>query len=154
MSAVKLVENIPLNTQAIAKLISDREDLYLVWPLAKYPFDHDQWKAILSPQLGNKPFLVYEKDGMIGHAALCMTEEPHVFSISFLYLAPHLRSQGLGKKLIALLEEYARKRLTAEKLVLVARSYNPRALNCYTRCGFQKVGRHGTLIRMSKTLHR
>ena len=154
MSAVKLVENIPLNTQAVAKLISDREDLFLVWPLAKYPFDHDQWMAVLNPQMGNKPFLVYDDEGIIGHAALCVTEEPHVFSISFLYLAPHLRSQGLGKKLLALLEEYARKRLTAEKLVLVARSYNPRALHCYTQCGFQEISRQETLIRMSKTLHR
>jgi ribosomal protein S18 acetylase RimI-like enzyme len=149
---MKLVENIPLDTHAIANLIADREDLFLVWPLAKYPFDHDQWKAVLNPQWGNKPFLVYEDDGVIGHAALCVTEEPQVFSISFLYLVPHLRSKGLGKELMVLLEQYARKRLSAEKLVLVARSYNPRALNCYTQCGFQEVGRQETLIRMSKTL--
>jgi ribosomal protein S18 acetylase RimI-like enzyme len=150
---LKLFENIPLNTHAIAELISDREDLFLVWPLAKYPFDHDQWKAVLNPHKGNKPFLVYDDEKMIGHAALCVTEEPHVFSISFLYLTPHLRSQGLGKELIGLLEEYARKQLSAEKLVLVARNYNPRALNCYRGCGFKEVVCHETLIRMSKTLH-
>ena len=149
---MKLVENIPLNTHAIANMIEDREDLFLVWPLAKHPFDHDQWKAVLNPNLGNKPFLIFQDDGMIGHVALCVTEDPKVYSISFLYLIPQFRSQGLGKEVMVLLEEYAQKKLSAERLVLVARSYNPRALNCYTQCGFQEIDRHGTLIRMSKTL--
>ena len=150
---MELVENIPLDTHAIANLIADRKDLFLVWPLAKYPFDHDQWKGVLNPQTGNKPFLIHEGDRIIGHAALCVTEDPLVFSVSFLYLLPELRAQGLGKKLMALLEAYARKRLRAKQLVLKARIYNPRALYCYARCGFHEISRAGSSIRMSKTLH-
>jgi len=151
---MKLVENIPLNTHAIANLIANRDDLFLVWPLAKHPFDHDQWKDVLNPQLGNKPFLIHQGDRLIGHAALCVTDDPSVFSVSFLYLLPELRSQGLGKKLMALLETYARKRLRAQHLVLKARIYNPRALRCYTQCGFHEISRAGSLICMSKALHR
>jgi ribosomal protein S18 acetylase RimI-like enzyme len=150
---MELVENNPLDTHAIAKLIADRHDLFLVWPLAKHPFDHDQWKAVLNPTLGNKSFLVHHGDRFVGHAALCVTEDPLAFSVSFLYLLPELRSQGLGKRLMALLEAYAREQLSAKQLVLVARVYNAGALHCYTRCGFHEIGRQGTLIRMSKMLY-
>ena len=51
---MRLVENIPLDTQVIASLISDREDLHLVWPKAKWPFDHDQWREVLDPDAGNE----------------------------------------------------------------------------------------------------
>jgi hypothetical protein len=75
-----LVENIPLDTQVIASLMSDREDLHLVWPKAKWPFDHDQWREVLDPDAGNKPFLVFEGEQLIGHAALRKTEESDVYS--------------------------------------------------------------------------
>jgi len=149
---VRLVENIPLDTQVIASLISDREDLHLVWPVAKWPFDHDQWREVLDPNAGNKPFLVYEGTQLIGHAALRKTEESDVYTVSYLYLLPRLRSQGLGKTMICLLERYAIEKLTAKKLLLVTRTYNPMAVRCYTKCGFQEYSREETLIRMSKVL--
>ena len=149
---MRLVENIPLDTQVIASLISVREDLHLVWPVAKWPFDHDQWREVLDPAAGNKPFLVYEGKQLIGHAALRRTEESHVYTASYLYLVPQLRSQGLGETMIGLLEQYATEKLSAKKLLLVARTYNPMALRCYTKCGFQEYSREETLIKMTKTL--
>jgi hypothetical protein len=131
-----LVENIPLDTKVIASLISDRQDLHLVWPVAKWPFDHDQWREVLDPDAGNKPFLVYEGKHLIGHAALRKTEKSDVYTVSYLYLLPQLRSE----------------KLSARKLVLVTRTYNPMALRCYTKCGFQEYSREETLIRMSKVL--
>ena len=149
---MRLVENIPLDTQVIASLISDREDLHLVWPVAKWPFDHDQWREVLDPAAANKPFLVYEGKQLIGHAALRTTEESDVYTVSYLYVLPRLRSQGLGETLIGLLEQYATENLSARKLLLVARTYNPMALRCYTKCGFQEYTREKTLIKMSKIL--
>ena len=149
---MRLVENIPLDTQVIASLINDREDLHLVWPKAKWPFDHDQWREVLDPDAGNRPFLVFEDEQLIGHAALRKTEESDVYAVSFLYLLPRLRSQGLGETMIGLLEQYATEKLSANKLILVARTYNPMALRCYTKCGFKEYSREETLIRMSKVL--
>ena len=149
---MRLVENIPLNTQIIASLISDREDLHLVWPVAKWPFDHDQWREVLNPDAGNKPFLVFEGEQLIGHAALRKTEESDVYAVSFLYLLPRLRSQGLGENIIGLLEQYATEKLSVKKLILVARTYNPMALRCYTKCGFKEYSREETLIKMFKKL--
>lgn len=147
---MKLVENIPLDTHAIAGLIRDRKDLSLTWPLAKHPFDHDQWREALNPEKGHTPFLVYKNDQLIGHAALRITEEDRVYAASFLYLLPQQRCKGLGGQMVSLLEQYAKERLAARKLILVVRTYNQMARRCYAKCGFKEDGRNGTLIQMSK----
>jgi aminoglycoside 6'-N-acetyltransferase len=149
---LKLVENIPLNTQIIADLIKDPADLHLVWPIARYPFDHDQWRSELDPDDGHTPFLIYHENNLIGHAALRKTEVPLTYAVSFLYLLPGLRSKGLGEKLVGLLEEFSIQRLSAKQLILVTRTYNPAAIKCYTKCGFREYEREGTLIKMSKHL--
>ena len=149
---MRLVENIPLDTGVIAHLITDYADLHLVWPKARWPFDHLQWQKVLNPARGNKSFLVYEGSVLIGHAALCKTEQPEVYSLNYLYLTPQMRSKGLGEKMVRLLEQYARERLSAKKLVLVTRTYNPGARKCYSKCGFREYRREATLIRMSKVL--
>jgi len=149
---MKLVENIPLDTSIIADLITDYADLHLVWPKARWPFDHLQWQKVLNPARGNKSFLVYKGSVPIGHAALCKTEEQGVYSLNYLYLTPQMRSRGLGEKMVGLLEQYAREELSAKKLVLVTRTYNPGARKCYSKCGFREYSREATLIRMSKVL--
>ena len=149
---MRLVENIPLDTNIIAYLISDRDDLHLVWPKARWPFDQVQWQKVLDPRAGNKPFLVYLGDKLIGHAAICQTEEPGVYSLNYLYLLPQMRSRGLGVKMVGLLEQYAREELVAKKLLLVTRTYNPGARKCYAKCGFREYSRAVTLIRMFKVL--
>jgi len=149
---MRLVENIPLDTQIIADLITDRDDLHLVWPKAKWPFDHGQWQKVLDPDSGHKSLLVYEDNELIGHGAIRRTEEPGVYSLNYLYLLPHMRSRGLGAKMVGLLEKYAKEELSARKLVLVTRTYNPGARKCYSKCGFREYSREVTLIRMSKVL--
>ena len=149
---MRLVENIPLDTTLVANLINDRDDLYLVWPKARWPFDHEQWQEVLNPEAGNTPFLVYQGRRLIGHAALRKTKVSQIYIISFLYIVPELRSRGLGARMIGLLERYAQKTLSATELILVTRTYNPGAIRCYAKCGFQEVSRDGTLIEMSKEL--
>ncbi len=147
---MRLVRNTPLNTQVLAALWTDREDLYLVWPLARFPFDHGQWRAALGPETGSLSFLVYEKEDLVGHAALKKAELPRAWTASYLYLRPELRGQGRGRRLLGILEAYARDRLGAEQLSIVVRTYNPGAWKCYAGFGFRETGREGTLVRMAK----
>jgi len=149
---MKLLPNAPLDTGAIARLIDDRDDMQLVWPKARWPFDHEQWHRALDPSNGHHAFLVTEGDDPIGHAALRASDHPGDYLVSFLYLRPHLRAKGKGRILVSLLEAFARDQLKAHRLDLVVRDYNTRALSCYTKCGFQPTSREGTLIRMSKIL--
>ncbi|MBU0985806.1 MAG: GNAT family N-acetyltransferase [Proteobacteria bacterium] len=149
---MKLLENIPLDTQAIAELIIDQGDLNLVWPLADYPFDHNHWQKVLDPHQGNKSFFVHVGNHRIGHAALRTTDAVQVYAISFLYLLPEARSRGLGQKIIHLLERYARKNLAARKLILAVQTCNQGAIKCYLKCGFKEYGRKKTSIIMFKLL--
>ena len=151
---MKFIENTPLNTKAIDDLITTKDDLHQVWPLAKYPFDHNQWKKVLDPAEGNKSFFFYADNRCIGHAALRTTDNPCVYAVSFLYLIPAERSKGLGQTMIGMIKQYAHKNLSASRLVLVVRTYNPKAIKCYLKSGFKEESRAGTLIRMSKSLQR
>jgi len=151
---MRLVENISLDTMAIAKLIEDKNDLFLVWPKADFPFNHLQWQEVLDPQKGNVPFLVYEGNELIGHAAIRKTTDDGIYFLSFLYIIPGMRSCGAGERMIYLLEKYAAEKLDAKELNLVVRTYNPRAIRCYTKCGFKEHSREDTLIKMSKVLMR
>ncbi len=147
-----LVENTPLDTHKISALITNQDDLFLVWPLARYPFDHEQWQEQLNPNKGHKSFLITLKNNIIGHAALLAAEESGVYKVGFLYLQPEYRSRGLGSEMLNLLEQYAIKNLQGQKLTLVVRDYNPRAIQCYLKNGFKEYGREGTLIKMEKYL--
>lgn len=149
---MELVENIPLDTDKIASLILTKDDLFLVWPVARWPFDHQQWAEVLDSGKGNLSFIIREGAHSIGHAALLNKGVPNVNTIAFLYLLPDYRSQGLGRLMITELEDYAKKTLDAKRLRLVVRDYNPRALKCYRHCGFMEIGRDGTLITMEKYL--
>jgi|SRR3989344_347914 len=152
---MNLIENNPLDIEKIATLLKDKNDLFLVWPDARYPFDHRQWQDRFSQDRfntgqGNLSFLIEENGKIIGHAALFPVERAKVYRLAFLYLDPDYRSQGLGTKMISLLEQYTVKNLNAQKLTLQVRDYNVRALKCYTKCGFKEYTRDDDLIKMEK----
>jgi RimJ/RimL family protein N-acetyltransferase len=149
---MRLVENIPVDTHAIANLIKGKNDLFLVWPAANYPFDHGQWLEALNLDEGNRSFFIYDDRELIGHAALRRTEIEGMYALWYLYLLPGIRSKGLGARMMALLEDYAMEKLSARELVLRTRTYNPGAVRCYEKAGFKEFNRDGTLIHMSKVL--
>lgn len=150
--ALSLVENRPLKTRPVAALLSDRYDVYLVWPEARWPFDHAQWRKALDPESGRHGFLIYDRDRPVGHAALIASRDPGVYSLCFLYLRPEIRSRGRGGLTINLLERYARQRLSAWKLLLRVLDHNLPAITCYRKCGFREYDRAGPLIKMRKEL--
>ncbi len=147
-----LIENKPLNTMVLERMIKDPEDLRLVWPMARYPFDHERWKQVLDPVNGAISFLVYEGESLVGHAALDRTENLQTLMVRFLYIIPELRDQGMGQKLMLLLEEVAREKLGATRLILKVRTFNERAIGCYEKCGYSGFHREDTLLMMGKDI--
>lgn len=149
---MRLVKNVPLSTSIIEELISDKDDMYLVWPLARFPFDHDQWKEKLTKDERNISLLIYDNDLLIGHGALLKSKNEDEFAVSFLYIIPELRSKGYGEMMINKLEKYAKDNLGTKSLCLVVRTYNPRGIKCYTKCGFKEISKEDTLISMNKAI--
>lgn len=149
---ITFVENTPLDTRAMAELFSDRSGMYLAWPAALWPFDHHQWRRALAPDEGHRSYFVCAGASRVGHAALRMSDTPGEYIVSFLYLAPSYRGQGIGGRTITYLEEVAARELNADRLRLVVRSFNTRAWRCYTKAGFTQASTEGDAIWMTKCL--
>lgn len=149
---MELVLNIPLDIEPHAALLTDQEELYLTWPGARCPFDRIQWREVMDPVVGHHPFLVRDGDKIVGQAALLVGEEPGQYHISFIYLKRDFRGQGRGSRLIAMLEDFAAKQLSARVLTLTVRDFNVPALNCYRRCGYEEYVHEGTRVRLRKAL--
>jgi ribosomal-protein-alanine N-acetyltransferase len=149
---LSLAANHPPDLETLGRLLSDCDELFLVWPDARFPFDPEQWRERLSSQPTNRSYFVVHDAEIIGHAALLATEEPHVLAMSYLFIRPDRRGRGLGSALIRLLEDEARKTPNVQALRLRVRTYNPRAMHLYEASGFAKAEQDGTLVIMRKSL--
>jgi [ribosomal protein S18]-alanine N-acetyltransferase len=149
---MSLQPNSPLDLATLGSLLADKQDLALVWPDARFPFDRDQWRATLTPRPGNRSFFVAGDGEIIGHAALLETEETGVLAVSYLYIRPEQRGQGLGHQLMMLIEAEAARITGTSALRLKVRTYNPRAAHLYEAAGYSPVQREDTLIIMRKQL--
>jgi [ribosomal protein S18]-alanine N-acetyltransferase len=148
---LSLVANDPLDLLTLESLLSDRDELFLVWPDARFPFDRAQWREMLQSRIGNRSYFVAHDGETIGHAALLQTDEPQTLAVSYLYIRAEQRGRGFGKELMSLLEAEGRK-LGARTLRLRVRSYNPRASHVYESSGYAMSDQDGTLITMRKSL--
>ena len=153
---LSLVGNDPDNLSQIASMLSNKDDMHLVWPEARYSFDTDQWRERPTAHPDNRSFLVAQETphatNIVGHAALMGTEVPHTFAVSYLYLDTELRGKGLGRQLMGILEAQARGIQDIKALRLRVRTYNPRAIHVYETAGFSKTSQDGILISICKEL--
>jgi RimJ/RimL family protein N-acetyltransferase len=147
-----LALNSPLDLTRLASLLNDKAELALVWPDARHPFDHEQWRARLTSHPGNRSYFVRDNDDVIGHAALLETVEPGVLSVSYVFIRADHRNRGHGRRLIALLEDEAMRMPGIAALRLRVRTYNPRAAHVYEASGFTVTEQEGTLQIMRKRL--
>jgi [ribosomal protein S18]-alanine N-acetyltransferase len=148
---LSLVPNDPLDLLTLESLLSDRDELFLVWPDARFPFDQAQWRETLLSRIGNRSYFVALDGETIGHAALLQTDELQTLAVSYLYIRADQRGRGFGRELMTLLEAEGRK-LEAQALRLRVRTYNPRASHVYEASGFAVSHQEGTLVIMRKSL--
>jgi RimJ/RimL family protein N-acetyltransferase len=148
---VKLVLNNPPDLGRLGALLFDKDDLLLVWPEARFPFDREQWRERLSLHPGNRSYFVALDGQTIGHVALLETDEARTFAVSYVFIKPEYRGRGVGIRLMALVEREAKK-LGARDLRLRVRTYNPRARRVYEAAGFTQSAQTGTLVVMRKQL--
>ena len=147
-----LALNNPLDLRRLASLLTDQVELALVWPDARHPVDHEQWRATVTSHPGNRSYFVRDNDDVIGHAALLETVEPGVRSVSYVFIRADHRNRGHGRPLVALLEDEAMRMPGITALRLRVRTYNPRAAHVYEASGFVVTEQEGTLQIMRKRL--
>jgi [ribosomal protein S18]-alanine N-acetyltransferase len=148
---MKLVLNDPPDFDKLGALLIDKNDLLLVWPEAKFPFDREQWRDRLLSHPENRSYFVTLDGQTIGHVALLETEELQTLAVSYVFVERQHRGRGRGAQLMALVEQEAR-RLGAGALRLRVRTYNPRARRVYEAAGFIQSDQADTLVTMRKHL--
>ena len=148
---MELVLNDPPDVDRLGELLSNKDDLLLVWPEARFPFDREQWRERLSLLPGNRSYFVALDGETIGHVALLETEEARTLAVSFVFVKPQHRGRGFGTELMALVELEAMT-LGAGALRLRVRTYNPRARRVYEAVGFVQSEQTDTLVIMRKQL--
>jgi hypothetical protein len=92
---VNLVLNNPPDFDRLGALLFDKDDLLLVWPEAKFPFDGEQWRERLSSHPGNRSYFVAFDSQTIGHVALLETDEARTLAVSYVFIKPEYRGPGL-----------------------------------------------------------
>jgi putative acetyltransferase len=119
---------------------------------AEYPgciLDVDREEpGLKSPASSFDRFWVVEEGGAVGGCVGCAFGDPA--ELKKLYLAAPLRGRGLGRELIALVEETARAH-GATRIELWSDTRFTTAHAVYERCGYRKTGRTRQLHDLSRT---
>jgi RimJ/RimL family protein N-acetyltransferase len=150
MYNIRIEINSPFQSEPLASLLQDKKELVWVYPSAKYPFDHDQWKEWFKQEGNPISLLFYEGKRAIGHAAL-ITREEKLF-ICFVFLITEMRGHGKGKELLNLTESYVRKNFSVSRIYLHVVPENEAAIHFYLRAGYLHDGKKDTWLRLSKEI--
>jgi putative acetyltransferase len=113
----------------------------------RYPNPDDNHFELSAEQVSEERgvFLIARMDAEpVGCGALRQVE-PAVGEIKRMYVAPSARGAGVGRRLLAELERYAR-RLGLRRLVLETGERQPEALRLYERAGFSRIDCFGEYL--------
>ena len=133
----------------ICKWISSETQLYQ-WSadrFNKYPLAGKDIRDNYEPQIKSGRFFpltaVNEKNEAVGHFIIRYPSENDDTSVrfGFVIIDPLLRGKGLGKQMLRLGIEYARKDLGAKRIDLGVFENNESARSCYGSVGFREYGR-------------
>ncbi|TPW32827.1 GNAT family N-acetyltransferase [Pararhizobium mangrovi] len=149
MSALTIRRNEPFDLDPLAAMVTDREELALVNPHAKYPIDPLEWREQWLQEVDDASFYLVDEAGRdVGFFALRVGVGPEVRNLVYVFVAPEARGNA-GQQLAALAEGAA-KELGALTLMLKVELDNVPALKMYRSAGFEELGESGGMATMRK----
>lgn len=147
MTDLTVRPNEPFDLAPLAALLVDENDLALVNPNAKCPFDPLEWQEKWLGELDDASYYLVDSQGReVGFFALRVGIGPEVRHLTYAYVTPEARG-GAGGQLAAEVEAAARS-LGALSITLKVELDNAPALNAYLSAGFEELGRSGGLATM------
>ena len=151
MPELSLRRSRPFDPDPLGGLLVDPDDLALVNPSAKQPFDAMEWLETWLNEPGDAAYYVIDDTGQdVGFFALREGIGPEQRHLVFVFLAPHMRG-GTGSELMALIESAAHE-LEALTITLKVELDNAPALALYRGAGFEELGQSGGMATMRKDL--
>ena len=124
--------------------------LFFVCPIIYWFSDYKSWqKSRLSTKFslsdGGQIWVAELNSKVVGMVRLTPKPDPGVSELQMLYVVPHCRKIGIGKKLLTELTAYA-KRKEMEKIMLNTTSTMTSAIRLYEKQGFEVVASRKILI--------
>jgi ribosomal-protein-alanine N-acetyltransferase len=135
----------------LARLLADADDLTLVNPHARHPFDEDEWRLKWLQEADDASFYLSDDTGReVGFFALRVGIGPEVRHLTYVFVEEAMRG-GTGEELARLAEEAARD-LGALSITLKVELDNAPALNLYQKAGYEELSRRGGMATMRRDL--
>ncbi|SFE46771.1 GNAT family N-acetyltransferase [Roseivivax sediminis] len=151
MTGLTIRKNAPFELVTLGEMLTDPDDLKLVNPNAKHPFDAQEWAEKWLNEPDDASFYILDGDGTpVGFFALRVGIGPEVRHLTYAYVVPEARG-GAGAEMARLVEEAARA-LDALTITLKVETDNEPALNAYRSAGFEELSRRGGMATMRRDL--
>lgn len=151
MTVKDMRPNEPFDLGPLARLLAGQDDLSLINPNAKYPFDPVEWQEKWLNEPDDASFYLLDADGReIGFFALRVGVGPEVRHLTYVYVEPAARG-GAGERMAELAEQAARD-LGALSITLKVELDNPAAHNLYLSAGYEELARRGGMATMRRDL--
>ncbi|NNU81199.1 GNAT family N-acetyltransferase [Halovulum dunhuangense] len=151
MSKLTVRANLPFDPAPLARLLRSEDDVALVNPNAKRPFDPLEWQEKWLGDPDDTAFYLHDETGReVGFFALRVGIGPEVRHLTYVFVEEAARG-GAGEQLVAMAEEAARS-LGALSITLKVELDNPRAHALYLSAGYEELSRRGGVATMRRDL--
>jgi RimJ/RimL family protein N-acetyltransferase len=138
---------------AVILVAAERETAQAPGQLVSRPYEitREALERKITELADNGRYIVAEQDGkIVGHALLDpmpLEAISHVFRLTIV-VHPGYLSQGIGTALMTNLMDWAKQNPDVEKIELLVRATNLRAIRMYSKLGFMEEGRFKKRVRL------
>jgi len=131
----------PADAAAVAGLVSTPGDLAQVSPDETFPLTAETVRHWIEQRRSG--YVLEQRGRVVGYAELVDDARvPARVWIGHMMVLPSQRGLGLGRILVRALQDIAERERDVREVSISAFADNPRALQCYRRCGFGDRGTH------------
>ncbi len=148
----EFVENIVRDLSFFENTLKSNEEMQMVNPSAKVPFDKNDWLNFF--ELGNPTtsYLLKYNQKVIGHAALQLRKENMSLWLCWVLIEESYRGKGCAQALLSHTEGRVKSEFNLDEYYLNVRKNNKRAISFYERNGFVKISEGEGNFQMKKLL--
>ena len=137
--------------EPLGRMLTSEDDLALVNPGARRPFDIGEWHRIWLNEPDDESFYLLDEAGHeVGFFALRVGAGPEMRHLAYVFVAE--RARGGAGHVLAEEAEAAARDLGAVTVTLKVELDNPPALNLYRAQGYEELSRRGGMATMMRDL--
>lgn len=118
----------------ICKLPQNAEELFFMFPKAKYPLTRDQLESAINHRLDSTAILYNEE--IAGFANFYEKEENSYCSIGNVIITPKFRNKGIGTFLVQIMEKIAFEKYNITEMHISCFNTNTKGILLYSKLGY------------------